>query len=135
MPGRRPTIARTAILNAWDEVYKDKANLIQERMMKSESDPYVFFVDEHNRLFRLTKTQANRLAKDVIKTDTNHPSIDLAKYRAVEIGGAPIFLDTFNPTAAKLMVDHDVPSRSKSETKRQTALRVVAPPAEEPTTK
>jgi hypothetical protein len=131
--GRSQTPARTAVIEAWDAVSKEHATLIQERTMKSQADPYVFFVDEHNRLYRVTKTQANRLCNDVIKAGVEPPNIDLAKYRAVEIGPAPIYLDVFNVPAAKLMVDHDLTPRSKSETKRQTTLRVVNPPVEEPT--
>ena len=130
MPGRRRTIARDAILRAWDTLFRDNRTLIEDELMKTEADPYVFVVDEHNRLFRLTKTQYNRFCSDVVRANVDPPVIDLAKYRAVEIGPAPVYLDNFRVSDAKLYADHNVVSRSKSETKRQTTLRVVPPPEE-----
>jgi hypothetical protein len=74
-----------------------------------------------------------RLCSEVDKADVDPPAIDMAKYRAVEVGEAPIYLDTFNRATARLSIDTNatVVPRSKSEIKRQTTLRVVQAPPEE----
>ncbi len=65
---------------------------------------HVYVVDERNHLHRLTSLQYRKLLEFIVASPEEHPSIDLATFKATAMHAVPVYLDALTPEQAKRQI-------------------------------